>query len=260
MAKSDLFRPLRYCGRNSIVIYLAFFLPMAATAHAAAQDRPHPRHRHHGARRHRGRRHRPLALFWAVRGTRLALPVRAPGHVLAHAEAAARAAAGGISSVIRQPGLTRQSMGAVACDTRVKPGVTNVGQPSSAGTVNSARNAYIRRHASTEIQARAAASAPAAVRQERRPRLSGRRLGLHFPRLSRAAAAQPQVGRPAAQRRARLLQHAVEAVARHEAGGQADPSRGRVRQVGADVPQRDLSRLQGAPARPAGRSASRSSR
>jgi uncharacterized membrane protein YcfT len=29
MALSDLFRPLRYCGRNSIVIYLAFFLPMA---------------------------------------------------------------------------------------------------------------------------------------------------------------------------------------------------------------------------------------
>jgi uncharacterized membrane protein YcfT len=31
MAKSDFFKPLRYCGRNSIVIYLAFFLPMAAT-------------------------------------------------------------------------------------------------------------------------------------------------------------------------------------------------------------------------------------
>jgi uncharacterized membrane protein YcfT len=29
MAKSDLARPLRYCGHNSIVIYLAFFLPMA---------------------------------------------------------------------------------------------------------------------------------------------------------------------------------------------------------------------------------------
>jgi uncharacterized membrane protein YcfT len=29
MARSDLFRPLRYSGRNSIVIYLAFFLPMA---------------------------------------------------------------------------------------------------------------------------------------------------------------------------------------------------------------------------------------
>jgi uncharacterized membrane protein YcfT len=31
LAKSDLARPLRYCGRNSIVIYLAFFLPMAVS-------------------------------------------------------------------------------------------------------------------------------------------------------------------------------------------------------------------------------------
>jgi len=31
MAKARLFDPVRYCGRNSIVIYLAFFLPMAAT-------------------------------------------------------------------------------------------------------------------------------------------------------------------------------------------------------------------------------------
>jgi uncharacterized membrane protein YcfT len=31
MAKSDLFKPLRYCGQHSIVIYLAFFLPMAVT-------------------------------------------------------------------------------------------------------------------------------------------------------------------------------------------------------------------------------------
>jgi uncharacterized membrane protein YcfT len=31
LAKSDLFQPLRYCGRNSIVIYLAFFLPMAVS-------------------------------------------------------------------------------------------------------------------------------------------------------------------------------------------------------------------------------------
>ncbi len=29
LSKSDLAEPLRYCGRNSIVIYLAFFLPMA---------------------------------------------------------------------------------------------------------------------------------------------------------------------------------------------------------------------------------------
>jgi uncharacterized membrane protein YcfT len=31
MAQARAFDPLRYCGRNSIVIYLAFFLPMAAT-------------------------------------------------------------------------------------------------------------------------------------------------------------------------------------------------------------------------------------
>jgi uncharacterized membrane protein YcfT len=31
MANVDLFRPLRYCGEHSIVVYLAFFLPMAAT-------------------------------------------------------------------------------------------------------------------------------------------------------------------------------------------------------------------------------------
>jgi uncharacterized membrane protein YcfT len=31
MAKSDVFAPLRYCGRHSIVIYLAFFLFMAAS-------------------------------------------------------------------------------------------------------------------------------------------------------------------------------------------------------------------------------------
>ena len=31
LAKLHLFDPLRYCGENSIVIYLAFFLPMAST-------------------------------------------------------------------------------------------------------------------------------------------------------------------------------------------------------------------------------------
>jgi len=31
LAQTDIARPLRYCGRNSIVIYLAFFLPMAAS-------------------------------------------------------------------------------------------------------------------------------------------------------------------------------------------------------------------------------------
>ena len=31
MARTELFKSLRYCGQNSIVIYLAFFLPMAVT-------------------------------------------------------------------------------------------------------------------------------------------------------------------------------------------------------------------------------------
>ena len=31
LAKIDLFAPLRWCGQNSIVIYLAFFLPMAVS-------------------------------------------------------------------------------------------------------------------------------------------------------------------------------------------------------------------------------------
>jgi uncharacterized membrane protein YcfT len=31
LARFDVFKPLRYCGQNSIVVYLAFFLPMAAS-------------------------------------------------------------------------------------------------------------------------------------------------------------------------------------------------------------------------------------
>jgi uncharacterized membrane protein YcfT len=34
LSRSDLMAPVRYCGRNSIVIYLAFFLPMAVTRSA----------------------------------------------------------------------------------------------------------------------------------------------------------------------------------------------------------------------------------
>lgn len=37
MARLDLFAPLRYCGRHSLVIYLAFFLPMAASRSALLQ-------------------------------------------------------------------------------------------------------------------------------------------------------------------------------------------------------------------------------
>ena len=95
---------------------------------------------------------------------------------------------------------------------------------------------------------------PVKAARQGRPRLSGRRFLLHFPRLSRAAAAEPQVRRAAGQCRARLLQHAVEAAARHAAGQPADASRHHLRQVGSHLPQQALSRLQGAPAAGAGRS------
>jgi uncharacterized membrane protein YcfT len=69
MAMSDLFKPLRYCGRNSIVIYLAFFLPMAATREVLLKS---------GVIADVGTMAAlitvagvigALALFWAVRGT-----------------------------------------------------------------------------------------------------------------------------------------------------------------------------------------------
>ena len=70
MARSDLFRPLRYCGRNSIVIYLAFFLPMAASRSVLL---------HFGWINDIGTISAlvtvcgvivPLCLYWAARGTR----------------------------------------------------------------------------------------------------------------------------------------------------------------------------------------------
>ena len=71
MATSDVFRPLRYCGRNSIVIYLAFFLGMAASRAALIKT---------GFIADIGTIAAivtiagvigALALFWAVRGTPL---------------------------------------------------------------------------------------------------------------------------------------------------------------------------------------------
>src|SRR5205085_2485550 len=57
-----------------------------------------------------------------------------------------------------------------------------------------------------------------AASAKRRPRLSHRWLVLHLSRLSRSAAAKPQVGWVAGQCRTRVLQHAVEAVAEPEYG------------------------------------------
>src|SRR6516162_9556302 len=95
------------------------------------------------------------------------------------------------------------------------------------------------------------AADPGPAVEKRRSPLPGRRLVLHFSRLSCAAADQPQVGRLTAQCRLRLLQYAVEAPAGYEIGGEAHASRGRVRSLRAHVPHRNVSRLQGASAGPA---------
>ena len=58
LAKAALFDPLRFCGQNSIVIYLAFFLPMAATRMLLLKTGIDRRHRHGLADRHRRRRRR----------------------------------------------------------------------------------------------------------------------------------------------------------------------------------------------------------
>src|ERR1044072_770310 len=73
--------------------------------------------------------------------------------------------------------------------------------------------------------------------QEGGSSLSGRWLGLSVPRLSRLAAFDPQVGRPAGRRGVRLLQHAVEAAGGYEGRRSAHPSGGDFRRRRKDLPQ-----------------------
>ncbi len=69
MAMADLFKPLRYCGRNSIVIYLAFFLPMAATRTALLKIAPGADIGSIAALTTLAGVLGSLALYWGVRGT-----------------------------------------------------------------------------------------------------------------------------------------------------------------------------------------------
>jgi uncharacterized membrane protein YcfT len=69
MAGTDLFRPLRYCGRNSIVIYLAFFLPMAATRTLLVKTGIIPDVGAMAAIVTTAAVVAPLVLHWLVRGT-----------------------------------------------------------------------------------------------------------------------------------------------------------------------------------------------
>ena len=86
LARMQWLNFLRYCGEHSIVIYLAFFLPMAATRTPAAADRLDPRHRDDLADRHGGRRRRRDSDLAGSPCGRREFPVRTPGRVLDRAE------------------------------------------------------------------------------------------------------------------------------------------------------------------------------
>ena len=92
----------------------------------------------------------------------------------------------------------------------------------------------------------------------RRPRLSRRRLVVRLPRLFPVDPAGPEVQlsiRPAADRSGAPVRHQDAAVRPGGGGGgEADPSRDHLRQVGGFVPPDDVSGLQEPPVGPAGRS------
>ena len=90
------------------------------------------------------------------------------------------------------------------------------------------------------------APAAAAPRRTDEPSLSRRRVELHLPRLSPAAAAD-QPPRPAGGRGLWLYGDAVEARRRLQQGRRADPHGSHPRCVRADVPQRDVRPVQSAP-------------
>jgi uncharacterized membrane protein YcfT len=80
MARSDLFRPLRYCGRNSIVIYLAFFLPMALTRTLLVKTGIVPDVGSMAVIITAAGVIAPLVLHWLVRGTRLGFLFERPAY------------------------------------------------------------------------------------------------------------------------------------------------------------------------------------
>ena len=131
MANVDLFRPLRYCGEHSIVIYLAFFLPMAATRVVLIKTGLDHRCRDHLGARDGGGCGRGARAVLGGAWDGAALPVRASGALLAHPEAPARPAGGGITAgptralstavAIGRPTAHIRAMPAATKSTRAKP-------------------------------------------------------------------------------------------------------------------------------------------
>jgi hypothetical protein len=113
LARMQWLNFLRYCGEHSIVIYLAFFLPMAVTRDASAEDRRDHRYRDDLPARDRGRRRgRQLVIWRLALALARRLPVRAARGLLDRAEkGASSVAAGGVGrsehTPLSSPGLVR---------------------------------------------------------------------------------------------------------------------------------------------------------
>jgi uncharacterized membrane protein YcfT len=78
LSRSDLMAPVRYCGRNSIVIYLAFFLPMATVRTVLLRQGVIPDLGTVSLVVTACGVVGPLLLFWAVRNTRARLLFERP--------------------------------------------------------------------------------------------------------------------------------------------------------------------------------------
>ena len=115
LAQARWLESLRYCGEHSIVIYLAFFLPMAATRTLLLKFGLDPRHRHGLAARHHRRHLRRAGDLVDGAGHQGEFPVRAPRGILDRAEEGARRVAGG--GVITSPRSSRRpSFDPAACE------------------------------------------------------------------------------------------------------------------------------------------------
>ena len=83
LARCNWLGALRYCGENSIVIYLAFFLPMAATRTVLLKTGLIPDIGTVSLVVTTAGVVGALCMCWAVRNTGAQIPVRAAGAVLA---------------------------------------------------------------------------------------------------------------------------------------------------------------------------------
>ena len=237
MARSDVFQPLRYCGQNSIVIYLAFFLPMAATRIALLKT---------GIIADLG----TISLLV----TAAASSGRWPGTGRCAVRRSASCSSGRPGRSLGPSGLRRCSRRNNS--QRLRRALITAADGPHSGHASQIQDSCAKSKAAKPAAAKAAATKASAV-------VGSLKKGDHVflvdgsGYIFRAYHALP----PLTRKSDGLQINAVlgfcnmlwKLLERHEAGGAADASRRDVRQVGKDLPHRFLSRIQGAPPGRAGR-------